>query len=86
MPLDLTDDKSAFVQVMAWCHQAPSHYLINVDPYLCSHMMSLGHNELRCSWVKPAESGMLSNTTATYVLSFITYAEFSCISYVICNG
>ena len=27
MPLALTDDKSTLVQVMAWCHQAPSHYL-----------------------------------------------------------
>ena len=27
MPLDLTDDKSTLVQVMAWCHQASSHYL-----------------------------------------------------------
>ena len=24
---DLTDDKSTLVQVMAWCRQAPSHYL-----------------------------------------------------------
>ena len=27
MPHDLTDDNSELVQVMAWCHQAPSHYL-----------------------------------------------------------
>ena len=27
MSPDLTDDFSALVQVMAWCHQAPSHYL-----------------------------------------------------------
>ena len=27
MPLDLIDDKSTLVQVMAWCHQATSHYL-----------------------------------------------------------
>ena len=27
MSLDLTDDKSKLVQVMAWCHQATSHYL-----------------------------------------------------------
>ena len=27
MPQDLTDDKSTLVQVMAWCHQATSHYL-----------------------------------------------------------
>ena len=25
--LDLSDDKSIWVQVMAWCRQAPSHYL-----------------------------------------------------------
>ena len=27
MPLDLTDDESTLVQVMAWCCQATSHYL-----------------------------------------------------------
>ena len=27
MPQDLTDDKSALVQVIAWCHQATSYYL-----------------------------------------------------------
>ena len=27
MSLDLTDDKSTLVQVMAWCRQATSHYL-----------------------------------------------------------
>ena len=27
MPLNLTDDKSTLVEVMAWCHQATSHYL-----------------------------------------------------------
>ena len=27
MSLDLTDDKSTLVQVIAWCRQAPSHYL-----------------------------------------------------------
>ena len=38
MSLDLTDDKSTLVQVMAWCRQAPSHYLSqcwprSVSPY-----------------------------------------------------
>ena len=28
MSLDFTDDKSIMVQVIAWCLQAPSHYLI----------------------------------------------------------
>ena len=32
MPLDLTDDKSALVQVMAWCHQATSHFLSQCWP------------------------------------------------------
>ena len=27
MPQDITDDASTLVQVMAWCHQATSHYL-----------------------------------------------------------
>ena len=47
MPLDLTDDKSTSVQVMAWCRQATSHYLSQCfDPDLCHHMASLGLNEL----------------------------------------
>ena len=32
MPLDLTDDKSTLVQVMAWCHQTTSHYLSQCWP------------------------------------------------------
>ena len=32
MSLDLTDDKSTLVQVMAWCHQPTSHYLSQCWP------------------------------------------------------
>ena len=32
MPLDLTDDKSTLVQVMAWCRQATSHHLSQCWP------------------------------------------------------
>ena len=32
MPLDLTDDKSTLVQVMAWCRQTTSHYLSQCWP------------------------------------------------------
>ena len=47
MPMDLTDDESALVQVMAWCYQAMSHFLSQCWPIdLCHHMMSLGHNKL----------------------------------------
>ena len=46
MPLDLTDDKSTLVQVMAWCQTAPSHYLSQCWPRSRHQMASLGHNEL----------------------------------------
>ena len=46
MSLDLPDDESTLVQVMAWCPQAKSHYLkLFVDPGLFHHMSSLGHSE-----------------------------------------
>ena len=32
MPQDLTDNKSTLVHVMAWCHQATSHYLSQCWP------------------------------------------------------
>ena len=34
MPLDLSDDKSTLVQVMAWCRQATSHYLMLTQIYV----------------------------------------------------
>ena len=43
MPLDQTVDKSTLVQVMAWCHQATSHYLSQCWP---RSMASPGHKEL----------------------------------------
>ena len=43
----VSSDRYAMVQVMAWCHQATSHYLSQCWPDLdpCHHMASLGHNE-----------------------------------------
>ena len=43
------DDKAASVQVMAWRHQATSHYLSQCWPDLCHHMASLGYNGLNFS-------------------------------------
>ena len=40
MSMDLTYDKSILFQVMAWCRQGTWD---NVDPELCRHMASLGH-------------------------------------------
>ena len=47
MPLDLTDDKSTLVQVMAWCRRQQAITSANVDPDLCRQMASLGLNELK---------------------------------------
>ena len=44
MSLDLTDDKSTLVQVMAWCRQATSHHLSQYW-HLCRNRASLGPNE-----------------------------------------
>ena len=44
---NLTDDKSTLVQVMAWCHQATSHYL---SQYWPSSMSPYGVT--RPQWVK----------------------------------
>ena len=49
MPRDLTDDKSALVQIMAWCHQSTSHYMSQCWP---SSMSPYGVT--RAQWVKPA--------------------------------
>ena len=38
---------------------------------------------LEPNWIKPAESGSLSNTTTTYLLIFIIHAEFNCVTYVL---
>ena len=47
MPLDLTDDKSTLVQVMAWCRQQQAINWGNDDPDLCHQKASLGLNELK---------------------------------------
>ena len=46
MSYDLTDDKSTLVQVMAWCRQAPSHYLSQCWPRYVSP-----HGVTRPQWV-----------------------------------
>ena len=46
MSLDLTDDKSTLVQVMAWCRQAKAITWAYVDRDLFRHVALLGPNEL----------------------------------------
>ena len=47
MSMDLTDDKSTLVQVMAWCRQATSHYLSQCWPRSMSP-----YDVTRPQWVK----------------------------------
>ena len=51
MPQDLTDDKSTLVQVMAWCHQATSHYLNQ-----CWPRSPTPYGVTRTQWVKTSAS------------------------------
>ena len=47
IPQELTDNKSTLVQVMAWCHQATSHYLSQRWPRSMSP-----YGVTRPQWVK----------------------------------
>ena len=47
MSLDFTDDQSILVQVIAWCHQATSHYLSQLWPRSLSP-----YGVIRPQWVK----------------------------------
>ena len=53
MPQDLTDDKSTLVQVMAWCHQATSHYLSQCWPRSLS-----SYGVTRPQWVKSSNCNL----------------------------
>ena len=46
MPYNLTNKKSTLVQVMAWCHQAASHYLNQ-----CCHRSMLLNGAIRPGWI-----------------------------------
>ena len=52
MLLDLTDDKSILVQVMAWCRQARSHYLSQCWPRSLSP-----YGVTRPQWVNSSAPG-----------------------------
>ena len=64
MPQDLTDDKSTLVQVMAWCRQAPSHYLSQ-----CRLCPLLPYDVTRPQWVNSLAPGKFEwNFTFRYVI------------------
>ena len=56
LSLDLTDDKSTLVPVMAWCRQATSHFTWSyVDQVLWCHMVSPGLSELNGITLNPTK-------------------------------
>ena len=65
MSLDLNDEKSTLVQVMAWCRQATSHYLSQCWPRSLS-----SYGVTRPQWVKQLEThGCVLSTVATDALA-----------------
>ena len=81
MPLDLTDDISTLIQVMAWCRQATSHYLSNCWPRSLS---PYGVN--RPQWVKAHLCSMhetLYDDKNPYILYHMCYWSGNANSHVI---
>ena len=73
MSMDLTDDKSTLVQVMAWCRQTTSHYLSQCWP---RSMTPCGVT--RPQWVKCHWHIYLQGSKGTKISTFIIY---SCASW-----
>ena len=64
MPQDFTDDKSTLVQVMAWCHQATSHYLGQCLPTSISP-----YGVARPQWVNTLRSGSQRTGSSVEVMA-----------------
>ena len=90
MSLDLNDDKSALVQVMAWCRQATSHYLSQFWPrYLSPYGITTPN------WVKEYVSNFVMNLIGLFSfavekehIKIYQYEHNYCISilkHTICN-
>ena len=78
-PQDLTDDKSTLVQVMAWCHQATSHYLSHWWPWSL-----LPYGVTRPQWVNS-----LTFERCNYKLELVIFKLISCpdmyVEHFLCN-
>ena len=74
MYLDLTDDKSTLVQVMAWCHQATSLYLSQCWPRSMSP-----YGVIRPQWVnssRPMQWRIYTLTTRLSLVQIMTCCLF----------
>ena len=62
MSLNITDDKSKLVQVLAWCHQATSHYLKQFCPRSVSP-----YGITRSQWVNTKVSNQIDHEMSTVI-------------------
>ena len=90
MSLDLTDDKSTLVQVMAWCHQATRHYLSEwwpkpLSPYgvtrpqwvkMLSHQYrNFHHKDKTISWPSYSYNHYTEKMASSFNLSLLQYQD-----------
>ena len=72
MPMDLTDDKLTLAQLMAWCRQAPSHYLSQCWPRLPELMLTqISVTIWRHYVINVSPYGVIMSLMSTYLV--LTY-------------
>ena len=71
MSPDFADDQSTLVQVMAWCRQAPSHYLNQCWPRSLPP-----YGVTRPQWVK---NSVNDETDRTWITT-VTVTDYTCVS------
>ena len=86
MPQKFTDEKSTLVLVMAWCHQAPSHYLSQCWPRsLSSYGITRQqwvnyHNNLitlKCTWSDFFSPwNMYADTAVLFMIMIFLYGQY----------
>ena len=76
MPLDLTDDESTLVQVMAWCCQATSHYLSQCWPRFMSPYGVTRSQWVNLTWLTKCHSSKLIQKFLP--ISICSTSSFTC--------
>ena len=73
MSLELTNDKSTMVPVMAWCHQAPSHHLNQCRP---SPKMLMSQKDTPACPGTPPDIVRLTGLTILYIAAWKNNVQF----------
>ena len=74
MSFDFIDDQSTFVEVMAWCRQATSHYLSQ-----CWPRSMLPNGVTRPQWVKTLSPELLTNLLSITIHHLCCYSLRHCL-------